>query len=99
MHICTLYDDQAIKLLVALLHLQFNVMRASVSYIGKATKGPFNLNGQVIASIIRQWMKLLIHSQTSTIERLMFENVYIISPRTLLGMWLLIHAGIQVNPC
>ena len=36
-------------------------------------------------------MKLLIHSQTSTVAPMKFGNGYVISSRTLLGMWLLIH--------
>ena len=43
-------------------------------------------------------MKLLIHSQTLTVELLKFGNCEVIASDTLLGMWLLIDAGIQVNP-
>ena len=43
-------------------------------------------------------MKLLIHSQTSTVEPLKFENGLVISSCTFLYMWLLIHAGIKVKP-
>ena len=42
-------------------------------------------------------MKLLIHSQTSTVAPLKFENGWIISSHTFLGMWLLIHFGIKLN--
>ena len=38
-------------------------------------------------------MKLLIHSQTSTVQPLKFGNGWAISSHILLGMWLLIHAG------
>ena len=40
-------------------------------------------------------MKLLIHSQTSTVQPLMFGNGSVSSSHTLLGMWLLNHAGLQ----
>ena len=39
-------------------------------------------------------MKLLIHS----VLPLKFGNGYVISLHTLLGMWLLIHAAIEVKP-
>ena len=52
-----------------------------------------------ITSAIKCRMKLLIHSQTSTVQPLKFGNVYVISSNTLLAMWLLIHAGVKVNPC
>ena len=39
-------------------------------------------------------VELFIHSRTLTVKPLMFENWWIISPNTLMGMWLLIHAGI-----
>ena len=42
-------------------------------------------------------MKLFIHSQTSTVQPLKFGNGYVIPSHTLLGMWLLINAGIKVN--
>ena len=42
-------------------------------------------------------MKLLIHTQTSTVQPLKIGNEYVISSHTLSGMWLLIHAGIKVN--
>ena len=44
-------------------------------------------------------MPLLIHSQTSTVQPLRLGNGETISSHTLLGMWLLIHAGIKVKPC
>ena len=43
-------------------------------------------------------MKLLIHSQTSTVRPLKFVNGYVMSPHILLDMRLFIHAGIKVNP-
>ena len=43
-------------------------------------------------------VKLLIYSQTSTAGPLKVENGWIILSHTLLGTWLLVHAGIQVNP-
>ena len=43
-------------------------------------------------------MKLLIHSQTSTVQPLKFGNLYVISSRNLMGMWLLIYAGIKLIP-
>ena len=46
----------------------------------------------VITSIIKCGMKLLIHSQTSTLLPLKFRNGRIISSYSLLYMWLLIHA-------
>ena len=43
-------------------------------------------------------MKLLIHSQTPTVQPLKFRNGYVISPRTALDMWILINAElIHVN--
>ena len=42
-------------------------------------------------------MRLLIHSQTSTVQSLTFGNAYVSSPHTPLGMWLLIHVVIIVN--
>ena len=53
----------------------------------------------IIPSIIECGMKLLIHSQTSTVKPLKFGNGYVISSHILLGMWLIIHNGIKVNPC
>ena len=47
-------------------------------------------------SIIKCEMKLLIHSQTSTVQPLKFGNGQVISSHTLLGMWLLIHAGLKL---
>ena len=43
-------------------------------------------------------MKLHIHYQTLTVAPLKFGNGYVISYHTLLGMWLPIHAEIQVKP-
>ena len=37
-------------------------------------------------------MKLLTHSQTATAQLFKFENWYVITSNTLLGVWLLIHA-------
>ena len=44
-------------------------------------------------------MKLLIHPYTSMVQPLKFENGRVISPHTLLSMWLLIHAVSKVEPC
>ena len=44
-------------------------------------------------------IKLLIHSQTSTVQPLKFGDGQAISSQILLGIGLLIHAGIKVNPC
>ena len=35
----------------------------------------------------------------ATIQVFKFKNGYVISSHTLLGVWLLIHAGIKVKPC
>ena len=43
-------------------------------------------------------MKLLIHSQTWTVAPLKFGNGYVISYLILLGIWLLVHAGLTLNP-
>ena len=40
-------------------------------------------------------MKLIAHSQTSTVHALKFGDGYAISSHNLLGMWLVIHAGIN----
>ena len=42
-------------------------------------------------------IKLLIHSQTSTMQPLKFGNEWIISSHTVLGVWFIIHTGINVN--
>ena len=42
-------------------------------------------------------MKSLIHPQTP-VSQLKFENGWLILSHTLLGMWLLIHAMIKVDP-
>ena len=42
-------------------------------------------------------MKLLTHSQTSTAAPLKFGNGLIISSHNLMGVWLLIHAMMNVN--
>ena len=55
----------------------------------------FNPSIQVIASIIKCEMKLLIHLQTSTV----FGNGSVVSFHTLLSLWSLIHVVIYVNPC
>ena len=53
----------------------------------------FNLSmDKLITSIIMCGMKLLIHSQTSTVPPLRFGNGYVISSGTLQAIWLLIHA-------
>ena len=44
-------------------------------------------------------MELIIHSKTSTVAPLKFSNGEVISSHMLLGMQLLIHAGIKVKPC
>ena len=44
-------------------------------------------------------MKLLIHSQTSTVQPLKFGNEQEIASNILLGVWLVIHAEIYVQPC
>ena len=43
-------------------------------------------------------INLRIHSLTSTVAPLKFRNGEVIRSRTLLGMWLFIHAGIEANP-
>ena len=42
-------------------------------------------------------MKLLIHSQTSTVAPLKFGNGKVISSHTSLDMWLLIHVLLKVQ--
>ena len=42
-------------------------------------------------------MKLLIDSQTATIQPVKLGNGKIISPHTLMGKWLLIHVGIKIK--
>ena len=55
---------------------------------------------QTISQDLQQWpqMTLILTSATSTVQPLRIGNGYVISSPTLLGMWLLIHAGIRVNP-
>ena len=50
-----------------------------------------------MTSFIKCGLKLLIHSQTSTIAPLKFGNGKVISSHTLLGMWLFIHVRIKLN--
>ena len=46
------------------------------------------------------WHEIIYsHSQTSTVKVFKFGNRYKISFHTCLGIWLLIHVGIKVNPC
>ena len=42
-------------------------------------------------------MKLFTRSQTSTVQPLYIGNEWVILYLFLLGMWVLIHAGITVN--
>ena len=42
-------------------------------------------------------VKLLIHSQASTVKPLKFANGYVNTTHTLIGLWLLIHTAITVN--
>ena len=46
------------------------------------------------------WKNLLIHFQTPTVRPLKFDNGSVISPHTLLGMWLLIETFLvsRMNP-
>ena len=37
--------------------------------------------------------------QTPTVAPLKFGKVLVISSHNLLDVWLLIHAGIKINPC
>ena len=67
-------------------------------------QGPLSLTW-----LSRAWISIIIHCkvwaeitypfQTSTVQRLKFGNGYIILSRTLMGVWIRIHAGIKVNPC
>ena len=50
-----------------------------------------------MTSFIKCGLKLIIHSQTSTIAPLKFGNGKVISSHTLLGMWLFIHVRIKLN--
>ena len=43
-------------------------------------------------------IKWLMHSQTSPVAPFQFGNGEVISAHTLQGMWLLIHAAIEVQP-
>ena len=49
--------------------------------------------------MVNCWMKLIIDSQTSTAQLIKYRDGLVISPCILLGMRLLIHVVIQVNPC
>ena len=55
-------------------------------------------HGKVITSIIKYGMKLLTHSQTSTVQPLKFGNGEVFLSHTLPCMWWLIHVGIKVKP-
>ena len=51
---------------------------------------------------IPAWISNYIHYKVwdeITYPFLKFRNGFVISPHTLLGTWLLIHAGIKVKPC
>ena len=48
---------------------------------------------------VKCWMKLFIISQILTVQQLKFDNGQVISSHTMLGIWLLIHASINVNTC
>ena len=50
-------------------------------------------------SIMMFGMKLLGHYQTPTVQLMKFGYEWVNSPHILLGIWLLIHAGIKGNPC
>ena len=45
------------------------------------------------------WVKLLIHSQTPTVQPLKFGNGLVISSHTFSDMWLLIQAEIKAKTC
>ena len=53
--------------------------------------------GYVFTSIKICEIRLLVHLQTLMMPRLKFENGYVISPHTLLGVYLCIHAGNKTN--
>ena len=82
-------------------------MVATVSSSGKPQcifhhsnpRGPFYQHGLVVAPNMKCVMKLLLHSQTSTVQPLKFGNGEVVPSHTLLDMWLLTHAGIKVNIC
>ena len=65
------------------------------------TRGPVSLTWvniiNSITSILKCEITLLIHFQTSSVFQ--FLNGYLISSQTSRGVWLLIHAGIKVDPC
>ena len=44
-------------------------------------------------------VELLIHSQTSTVQPLKYGDGYVILSHNILGIWLIIHAGIKVKLC
>ena len=54
---------------------------------------------QTWINIIKSGMKLRIISHRTTVQPLTFGNGEVISSHSLLDMWLLIHAGVKVNPC
>ena len=80
---------------------------SSVTWIYRLFPGPLLLtwinlnpawkNKKIITFIIRWEKKLLIHSQTSTVQPLKFGNIQVISSHTLRDMWLLIQAGDKKN--
>ena len=53
----------------------------------------------IITSIIMSKVELLTHPQTSVATPLKFSIGLVISSHILLDMWLVILAGIRVNPC
>ena len=52
-----------------------------------------------LSPLIITSIKLLMHSQTSTVLQLRFGNEWVISSHILLCMWLVIDTETRVNPC
>ena len=44
-------------------------------------------------------MRYKVWDEITSVQPLKFMNGLVIPSHTLLGVWLLIHAGIQVKPC
>ena len=70
-------------------------------YLGPLLLTWFNLKPAWISNYIhyKGWDEIAYLSPNFNGAAVEFTNGYVISSRSLLGMWLLIYTGIEVNPC
>ena len=87
------------KILVNILSSEYAIIEAKAT-ITKCLfykHGLMLMPGYVCTSIKICEIRLPVHLQTLMMPRLKFENGYVISPHTLLGVYLCIHAGNKTN--